>query len=152
MSTTQHTSRTPARNWLALATGRNLAYLMMLLGAAALAVTGLGWLLFGKAAITGWVLMLHVGSAPLFAVGLALVALTWAGRSGAGAGGLLFWLVLAGGWMVLLTGVVPMTPLCGTDGQRTLASLHRYSAIVLTAVVALHLLRLAAVNRRSPGA
>lgn len=146
MSTIQPTSRTSARP--ALLSGPNVAYLLMLLGAAGLAVTGLGWLLFGKAAITGWVLMAHVAGAPLFAVGLALVALTWAGR----AGGWLFWLVVAGGLVVLLTGVVPMTPLCGTDGQRMLASLHLYSAIVLTVVLALHLLRLAAANRRGAGA
>lgn len=135
MSTMQPTSQTATQP--GLFAGRNLAYLMMLLGAAGLAATGLGTLFFSKTAITGWVLMMHVGCAPLFAVGLAGVALTWAGR----ANGLRFWLVVACGLVVLLTGVLPMTPLCGTDGQRLLASVHLFSALLLTALLALHFLR-----------
>lgn len=160
MSTTQQTSQTPTQsNFLAAAGGRTLAYLLMLLGAAALAVTGLGTLAFGKAPMSGWVLMLHVSAAPAFAIGLACVALTWAGCSCAGAkdspphraARVVFWLVLASGWVVILSGVAPMTPLCGTDGQRTLVSVHYYGALLLTAAVALHVFSLVMAKRRGAG-
>ncbi|OHE82607.1 MAG: hypothetical protein A2107_06910 [Verrucomicrobia bacterium GWF2_62_7] len=146
-------------NFLAAVSWRNLAYILMLLGAAALAVTGLGTLVFGKASMSGWVLMLHASAAPAFAVGLALVALTWAGHSCAGAedllshraASLLFWVILASGLVVILSGVAPMTPLCGTNGQRTLVSVHYYGALLLTAAVALHVFSLVAVKRRGIG-
>jgi hypothetical protein len=148
MSTMKQTSSTPVPNsLLALAGRRDFAYLVMLLAAAGLAVTGLGSILFFKT-IAGWVLMLHVACAPVFAVGLAWVALTWSGHAPAGTGGLLFWLVLACGLVVILSGVTPMTPLCGTDGQRALVSVHLYSAILLTAALALHVLNVVAAKRR----
>jgi len=147
MNTMKQTSQTPTQNsLLALAGRRDFAYILMLLGVIGLAVTGLGSILFTKG-ITGWVLMLHVACAPVFAVGLAWVALTWSGHAPAGVVGLLFWLILAGGLVVILSGVLPMTPLCGTDGQRTLVSVHLYSAILLTVVVVLHVSRLMAARR-----
>jgi len=44
--------------------------------------------------------------------------------------------------VVILSGVLPMTPLFGTPGQHVLYLTHRYSAITLTAAVGLHLLSL----------
>jgi hypothetical protein len=156
MSTMKQTSQAPTQsNILAFAGRGDLAYLLMLIGAAVLAITGLGSLLVFKA-ITGWVLMLHVGCAPVFAVGLAWVSLTWTGHTCAcaehsllhRAARPLLWLVLASGLVVILSGVLPMTPLCGTDGQRTLVSVHLYSAILLTAALALHVLNVVAAKRR----
>jgi len=96
--------------------------------------------------MTHWVLMAHVAVAPFFALGLAALALTWSGlsRGGAdsplsGAAKALLWLVLLAGLVVSLSGVVPMMPLLGTQGQHFLYLTHRYSAIVLTAAVLLHL-------------
>ena len=127
-----------------------LAYLAMLAGAILLAATGIGTFVLGQAPMTHWVLMAHVSAAPLFAVGLAWVALTWAdhcrfGGAGAhqnGAAKALLWLILSLGLVVILSGVVPMTPLFGTGGQHTLYLTHRYSAIGLAAALALHLLSL----------
>ena len=127
-----------------------LAYLAMLAGAIVLAATGIGTFVLGQAPMTHWVLMAHVSAAPLFAVGLAWVALTWAdhcrfGGAGAhqnGAAKALLWLILSLGLVVILSGVVPMTPLFGTGGQHTLYLTHRYSAIGLAAALALHLLSL----------
>jgi hypothetical protein len=96
--------------------------------------------------MTHWVLMAHVAVAPLFALGLAALALTWSGlgRGGAesplsGPAKTLLWVILLAGLVVTLSGVVPMTPLCGTEGQHFLYLTHRYSAIVLTVAVVLHL-------------
>jgi cytochrome b subunit of formate dehydrogenase len=111
-----------------------------------LAVTGIGTFALGKAPMTHWVLMLHVAFAPLFALGLAAVALTWSGLCRAGVESplnapakALLWLILLTGLVVTLSGVVPMTPLFGSNGQHLLYLTHRYSAIVLTAAVLLHL-------------
>jgi cytochrome b subunit of formate dehydrogenase len=132
-----------------------LAYGMMLAGSIVLAATGIGTFVLGEAPMTQWVLMAHVSAAPLFAIGLALVGLTWAdrcrlGRHGSrhsGAAKTLFWLILSCGVVVILSGVLPMTPLFGTDEQHALYLTHRYSGIVLAGTLALHLLSLRR-NRR----
>jgi hypothetical protein len=129
---------------------RNLAYAVLCAAGLFLAATGLGTLAFGKPPMTHWVLMAHVAVAPLFALGLAAVALTWSGlcRVGAdsplnGPAQALLWVVLLGGLVVILSGVLPMTPLFGAQGQHILYLTHRYSAIVLTVAVLLHLPMLA---------
>jgi cytochrome b subunit of formate dehydrogenase len=111
-----------------------------------LAATGIGTFALGKAPMTHWVLMAHVAVAPLFALGLAAVALTWSGLCRGGVDSplnapakALLWIILLAGLVVTLSGVVPMTPLFGTPGQDLLYLMHRYSAIVLTAAVLLHL-------------
>jgi cytochrome b subunit of formate dehydrogenase len=111
-----------------------------------LAATGIGTFALGKAPMTHWVLMAHVAVAPLFALGLAAVALTWSdlGRGGAESplnapAKAMLWVVLLAGLVVTVSGVLPMTPLFGTPGQHLLYLTHRYSAIVLTAAVLLHL-------------
>ena len=124
-----------------------LAYVAMFVGVLGLAVTGIFTFLFGKPPMTGWVLMAHVGMAPVFAIGLACVALTWAAYSRydnevspqSCFSKSLFWIVLVAGLTVILTGVIPMTPFFGTSGQHFLYQAHRYSGIVLAAAVAFHL-------------
>ena len=137
-----------------------LAYVLMLAGAIVLSFTGIGTFLFGPPPMTHWVLMAHVAAAPLFAIGLALVALAWSGASrfgtapagsagvspaSSGQSGLaktLLWLILLGGLVVLLTGVLPMTPLFGTSGQHLLYLTHRYSAMVVAGALCLHVIAL----------
>ncbi len=127
-----------------------LAYGLMGAGAGVLAATGIGTFALGKAPMSHWVLMAHVAVAPLFAIGLALVSLTWADGSRFGPAGwqqgiltkALLWLILMCGLVVILSGVVPMTPLFGTTGQHLLYLTHRYSAITLAAALVLHLLSL----------
>lgn len=127
-----------------------IAYGIMLAGGIGLAATGIGTFLLGTPPMTHWMLMAHVSAAPLFAIGLALMALTWAERSRFGGDGsgqgcfskALLWLILLCGLVVLLSGVVPMTPVFGTGGQHLLYLIHRYSAISLTVIVAFHLLSL----------
>src|SRR6266496_5399022 len=152
MTTAPETSQKPLESGPATAIPPRgkLAYLAMLAGAIVLAATGIGTFLLGRAPMTHWVLMAHVSAAPLFAVGLASVALTWAdycrfGRTGihhSGPAKALLWLILALGLIVILSGVVPMTPLFGTTGQHTLYLTHRYSAIGLAVAVLLHRLSL----------
>src|SRR5436309_13611299 len=94
----------------------------------ALALTGIGTFALGKAPMTGWVLMLHVAIAPLFALALAALSITWADGARFGAAGspqsnvskALLWLILLCGVVVILSAVVPMTPLFGSGGQHAL--------------------------------
>jgi cytochrome b subunit of formate dehydrogenase len=121
-------------------------YGVMCAAGVVLALTGIGTYAIGHPPMTHWVLMTHVAVAPLFALALAAVALTWPGActrdAGSGLSGMakfLFWVILLCGLVVLLTGVVPMTPVFGARGQHALYLLHRYSALVLTVAVLLHL-------------
>ena len=125
---------------------RRLSYALLCAAGLVMAATGLGTLALGKPPMTHWVLMAHVALAPFFALGLAAVALTWSGacRGGAdspvsGPAQAMLWVVLLCGLVVMLSGVLPMTPLFGAHGQHVLYLTHRYSAIVLTAAVLLHL-------------
>jgi len=125
---------------------RNLSYAVLCAAGLVLAVTGLGTFALGKPPMTHWVLMAHVAVAPFFAAGLAAVAVSWSGLCRAGVDSpmsclaqTLFWVVLLCGLIVILSGVLPMTPLFGAPGQHFLYLTHRYSAIVLTAAVLLHL-------------
>jgi len=122
------------------------SYVVMCLGVAVLTATGIGVFTFGKPPMTHWVLILHMMAAPVFALGLAAVALTWADlcrkgstpRLGAAAK-VLFWIILFCGLVVILTGVLPMYPLFGTGGQRLFYLTHRYAGIVLATAILLHL-------------
>ena len=123
-----------------------LSYTAMCLGAAVLAASGIGVFALGKPPMTHWVLMLHVSVAPVFALGLATVAVTWADLCRKGstprlgcAAKVLFWIILACGLVLMLTGVLPMLPLFGTDGQHLLYLTHRYAGIVLAVCILLHL-------------
>jgi cytochrome b subunit of formate dehydrogenase len=123
-----------------------LSYGVMCAAGIVLALTGIGTFALGKPPMTHWVLMAHVAAAPLFALCLAAVALTWSGCCGRGAESplnapakVLLWVILVCGLVVSLSGIVPMTPLFGASGQRVLYLTHRYAAIVLTAAVLLHL-------------
>src|SRR6266487_2770757 len=58
---------------------QNLIWLMMLIGAAIGAITGIGTLIVSSPPIGGWILILHCLAAPLFAIGIAAIALLWAG-------------------------------------------------------------------------
>ena len=136
-----------------------LSYIAMCLGAAVLAATGVGVFALGKPPMTHWVLMAHMAAAPVFAAALAAVAATWAGlcrkgskpRPGAAAK-VLLWIILVCGLVVMLSGVLPMTPLFGTGGQRALYLTHRYAGIVLAIAILLHLPALRGRPARNPAA
>jgi cytochrome b561 len=134
-----------------------LAYAVMLAGLIALTFSGIGTFTFGHPPMTHWVLMAHVGIAPLFALGLAGVALTWADCCRFGDARspfcavtkILFWLLLVCGLVVILSGVVPMTPVFGSVGQHTLYLTHRVSGIAQAILVVLHALSLRSSRQRA---
>jgi cytochrome b subunit of formate dehydrogenase len=131
-----------------------ISYAVVCAAGLVLAASGLGTFALGKAPMTHWVLMAHVAVAPFFALGLAAMALTWADLARGGGDSplsspakVLLWIVLLAGLVVSLSGVAPMTPLFGTPGEHLLYLTHRYSAMVLTVAVLLHLPLLARPKR-----
>jgi cytochrome b561 len=127
-----------------------VGYFLLVASTLVLALTGVLTFATGHAPMTHWTLMLHVSAAPVFAISLALVALTWSDRCRFGCtrtrqscvARALLWLILLVGLVVILTGVVPMTPLFGTTGQHFLYLTHRYTGITLACLVVLHLVNL----------
>ncbi len=85
---------------------------------------------------------------------LPLLAINWAGPSRFGSDSgteeetyaprffwvprLLFWFILAGGLIVILTMLVSMLPVFGTDGLLVLLDIHRYAGLMTFVVLALH--------------
>jgi hypothetical protein len=124
-------------------------WLMMLIGAAVGALTGIGSLIFGFVPVGGWILILHCLAAPLFAIGIALIALLWAGAymRGTCAGSCSFWLMLISGMVTIFSIAFTMTPLFAN--QHFLLSVHRWSSLALIFFMILHAARVAAVTRRA---
>src|SRR5688572_10944694 len=130
-----------------------LLYLMLLVGVAILALTGLVAAVAWGGPMKEYLLILHVGSAPLFAIGIAGLALAWADQrqytphpttqdvdSGTK---ILFWLMLLAGLVSILSAVIPMTPAIGSHGMHLAYHTHRYSSLALFILVVLHFFRFA---------
>ncbi len=130
----------PRLGWLA-----KLAYFVMFLGVVGLGVSGIGTFVAGKAPMTQWILMAHVGASPMFSVGLAAVALTWPGRVAhqRGISRCLLWNLLLAGLVLILSGVLPMTPVADTEVQHGLYLVHRYAGFVVAGLTVLHLFSMA---------
>jgi hypothetical protein len=126
---------------------QHLIWLMMLIGTAVGALTGIGTLIVSHPPIAGWTLILHCLAAPLFAIGIALIALLWAGSYMRGncAGSCSFWLMLVSGLIAMFSIAFTMTPIF-TD-QPFLLLVHRWSSLALVFFMALHAGRVAAASR-----
>lgn len=133
-----------------------MLYLAMLLGLLLLAGTGLTVGILGMSPMHQWLLILHVAGGPLFAIGMAGLAIAWANarqynpapgpREIEGGAKLLFWLMLLAALVALVSAVTPMLPLLGTHGQHLFYEIHRYSSLVTFILVLLHFFRFAAAK------
>jgi hypothetical protein len=122
-------------------------YLIMFFGLLVAMVTGLGSAV-ARGHMSGWALMIHVGLAPAFMLGMAGVAVTMADRCrfvgdrpGSTFGAwenFLFWVMLVATLIAILSAVLPMTPVFGTYGQHVSLDVHRYSSLVAAVAVILH--------------
>src|SRR3954451_4387216 len=112
---------------------QRLIWLMMLIGAGVGALTGIGTLIFSHPPIAGWTLILHCLAAPLFAIGIALIALLWAGSymRGLCTGSCSFWAMLISSMIAMFSIAFTMTPLFGGANQHFLISVHRWSSLAL---------------------
>ena len=115
-------------------------WLVMFIGTVIAAVTAIPWVMARGSPIGGWMLILHCLAAPLFAIGIALVALLWAGAymSGTCGGGCTFWLMMLSGLITIFSIAFTMTPLFGTAEQHWLLAVHRWSSLALFFFMMLH--------------
>ncbi|NLY03134.1 MAG: hypothetical protein GXY83_44365 [Rhodopirellula sp.] len=104
--------------------------------------------------LLGWMLFFHMFGAGALTAALPVLALSWAHanrlelRPAAGGGSrppkffllsrLMFWVILASGFVVTMTMLVSMLPTFGTDGLLTLLNIHRYSGLVLVIAAVMH--------------
>jgi hypothetical protein len=128
---------------------QSLIWMAMLIGTGVGALTGIGWLIIWPPPIAGWTLILHCLAAPLFAVGITLIALLWAGAyiRGTCGGSCSFWLMLISALVVIFSIAFTMTPLFGEANQHFLMSVHRWSSLALVFFMALHAARVFAASR-----
>lgn len=143
---------------------RKLVYLLALLCFIVLVVTGFYPVLVRGEHLSGYLLMVHATFAPVFAGCLAVLALMCADNCRFDKSDwpwlqkllrkapvdkpadakyqlvrkICFWLIVLLALPVILSIVLGMFPLFGTDGQEFLLNLHRYSVLLLTAAAILH--------------
>jgi hypothetical protein len=141
-----------------LAALRRIVYLSATALFLLLAVTGFVPILFLGDHLSGMLLAIHVTVAPLFALSLSALAMLWAHRLRFDEGdwhcvvrlgkrqsqdretlvrvGLKsgFWLVLLFSLPLILTVILELFPLFGTEGEAFLIRSHGYSALLLTLV------------------
>lgn len=131
-----------------------LLYLGALVSVGVLGVTAFYTVLqFGG--MHGWWLFVHMFGAGTMVAVLPLLAITWAGpnRFGSDRSGseeetyaprffwvpkLLFWLFLTSGLVVIVTMLISMLPIFGTDGLEALLDVHRYAGLMAVVTLALH--------------
>ncbi|MBM4094153.1 MAG: hypothetical protein FJ276_32820 [Planctomycetes bacterium] len=132
-----------------------LVYLAALVSIAVLAITSFYTVLrFGH--MVGWWLFVHMFGAGMLVGVLPLLALTWGSANRFEPGGstpppdadaprffwmpkFLFWLFVGSSLVVVLTMLLSMLPLFGTDGLLRLLDLHRYTGLLAVAALTLHL-------------
>ncbi len=138
---------------------RKLVYFVALLCFVVLAVNGFYPSVVLGEPISGYWLMLQVTAGGVFAACLAALAVMWAHRcrfdksdwqrlrrlvwreaseSSELGQKICFWLIIFLALPVILSIVLSMFPLFGTDGQEFLLQLHRYSALLFALVVIVH--------------
>jgi cytochrome b subunit of formate dehydrogenase len=147
---------------------RKLVYLLALLCFVVLAVTGFYPTLVLNEHISGWLLMIHATFAPIMAICLAVLAVMWAGKcrfaqndwpwferlvqrvtlvknlnQQAGHDGcvwqkIFFWVIIFLALPLILSVVLSMFHIFGTDWQNLLIAIHRYCATVFGLAVVAH--------------
>ena len=139
----------------AMRRAERLIHAAFLIALAGMALSGIAPLAFGER-MHGWLLILHMTLAPLFSACIAALALLWTvqarparsdpfepARVSTG-DAVTMWLVVAAGFVTILSAMLGMMSWFGSDAQEVLLNLHRVSAIVLTVAAARQALRLLA--------
>ena len=109
--------------------GRNTldksVFIILIASMTVLAVTGF---LFGwpfNYPLDGFALLSHVGFGMLYAIALLVYAVLHVRK-----GGFWFWLLLLSGIPLILSILIAMFPILGTEGQHTAIVVHRTAAII----------------------
>ena len=139
---------------------------LTVLGYIVLVGTGFYAVLVERGVLHGWLWVIHVASAPVFAFGLAFLLVTWAKdgcfapcdwewalkaggylwgdkhapaeRFNAGQKGYL-WAVASLGLVTLVTGLGRAVPILDSTGQEVLYQIHRYTALLFLLAGVVHL-------------
>jgi cytochrome b subunit of formate dehydrogenase len=148
---------------------KKLVYLVSLVCFVVLAITGFWPLLVRGEHISGYLMMIHATFAPIFALCLAVVAITWAGENRFTAEDCpwvrrllrratrlhvpadekpwacavlgykaTFWLLIFLALPLILSIVVSMFHLLGTDWQHLTMAIHRWTGLVFAIVAVVH--------------
>ncbi|MHC4148372.1 MAG: cytochrome b/b6 domain-containing protein [Planctomycetota bacterium] len=143
---------------------KKLVYLLALLCFVVLVITGFYPVLVQAEHLSGYLLMVHATFAPVFAGCLAVLALVWADRCRFDKSDwpwlqkllqqeardkqtgtkhqlgqkICFWVIIILALSLILSIVLGMFPLFGTQGQEFLLDIHRYSTLLLAVVAVVH--------------
>lgn len=125
---------TPRVFWI-----ERLIYALFLIAVLLMALSSFGMILVGQS-MHGWMLILHMSVAGMFAVALTALAVLWAEQASFTRDPatrfytgekVAFWLTVAAGFSTILSAMLGMMSWFGTVGQSILLDVHRYSALVL---------------------
>jgi len=143
---------------------RKLIYLLAILSFLVLFITGFYHPIITGEKIGGYFLMIHVSFGGVLAACIAALAVMWAENSRLDKNYLpflnrllqrkpqselpkekdeilrkiLFWLILFLSLPLILSIILSMFPIFGTDGQKILEEIHRYTALTLSLIVIIH--------------
>lgn len=133
-----------------------LLSLLLIVSTTTLAITA--WFaMWTNGVLAGWPLMVHMAGAGMLIVALPVAAVLWAQpsrffvRGKAECSGsaqatqfvwvarLAFWILLATGFVNVMTMLLSMLPLLDTHALEQMLTLHRYTGLVVVIAVALHI-------------
>ena len=109
-----------------------LVHGLFIIATALLAFSGILPLAF-RHPMHGWMLMLHMSVAPLFAICVAALAILWANAS---RWTIETWLAMLGSFITIAAAMLAMMTWFGSDGQRWLLSVHRLSGMIVVIAAA----------------
>jgi hypothetical protein len=128
---------------------RKLTFVLGLLSFAVLAASGFLSIYVLGESVSGWWLMAHVTAGGVFAICMAAAAVLWAEKNHLWVGRekktgnlparICFWGVIAATLPAILSTILSMFNLFGTDGQEFLLKIHHYSTLLLTLFAVVYL-------------
>lgn len=140
---------------------QSVVYLLTILGFIIMLVTGFVSLLFTGGALTGILLMIHVSVAPLISISFAMLVILFAHSNRFNDNDITisnendgkkkitykdsaylkinFWLISIFSLPAMVSIILTMFPLFGTEGQINLLEIHRYSVLIISILVIFHI-------------
>lgn len=136
---------------------KNFMLVLTMIEIKIMAVTGFLPIIFTGEHLTGILLLIHVTVAPLISVTFATLVILFAHSSrfdetdliavkensisklnDSGKLKIIFWIIAFFSIPAMLSIILGMFPIFGTDGQVTLLEIHRYSVLIITIMVILY--------------
>jgi len=139
---------------------RSIIYLVTILAFLVMLITGFLPLLFTGSNLTGILLMIHVSVAPLISITFAMLVILFAHSNRFDGDDIIistedegtkkivykssaylkinFWLISIFSLPAMVSIILSMFPLFGTEGQINLLEIHRYSVLIISILVIFH--------------